>query len=210
MQIPRPAQKSVPSLTERWEVPAHAIIDWAAEGLFALTTRLPAVRCGSDTVSGIVGVDPSDVHPLFRRTEPAETAVVRRVSEERRQWRAITWPCEGVTLRRGDVMVPIRHVERFELVHGLMNGTIEDLMEHVRQQAGADEQGHRGAPEHYDWDAMFGAAARRVHDLGIPARKKELVRDMLDWFAGRDPDAVPDERTIERKLRPFWQALQGA
>jgi len=41
-----------------------------------------------------------------------------------------------------------------------------------------------GAPSEHDWDAFAGAIARRVQDHGTWVSQGELVRDMMDWFAG--------------------------
>jgi hypothetical protein len=52
----------------------------------------------------------------------------------------------------------------------------------------------------------YGAVARRVHDLGMPASQSELTRDMLDWFATKF-GAVPDESTVRRRVQAAWREL---
>jgi hypothetical protein len=64
-----------------------------------------------------------------------------------------------------------------------------------------------GAPPKHDWDAFAGAIARRVHDHGMPVSQGELVRDMMDWFAGREDFPPPDERTVRRKVSAIWKEL---
>ena len=52
--------------------------------------------------------------------------------------------------------------------------------------------------------------ARRVHDHGMPASQGELVRDMMEWFAGREDFPPPDERTVRRKVSAIWRELSMA
>ena len=35
----------------------------------------------------------------------------------------------------------------------------------------------------------------------------QLVRDMMDWFAGREALPPPDERTVRRKVSAIWKEL---
>jgi len=62
-----------------------------------------------------------------------------------------------------------------------------------------------GAPPKHDWDDFAGAIARRVHDHGMPVSQGELVRDMMDWFAGREDFPPPDERIVPRKVTAIWR-----
>ena len=66
-----------------------------------------------------------------------------------------------------------------------------------------------GASPRHDWDAFAGAIARRVHDHGMPVSQGELVRDMMDWFAGREDFPPPDERTVRRKVSAIWKELRA-
>jgi hypothetical protein len=70
--------------------------------------------------------------------------------------------------------------------------------------------GGPGAPPKHDWDAFAGAIARRVHDYGMPVSQGELVRDMMDWFAGREDFPPPDERTVRRKVSAIWKELASS
>ena len=58
--------------------------------------------------------------------------------------------------------------------------------------------------------AAGGAIARRVHDHGMPVSQGELVRDTMDWFAGREDFPPPDERTVRRKVSAIWKELVSA
>jgi hypothetical protein len=46
--------------------------------------------------------------------------------------------------------------------------------------------------------------ARNAHDHGMPVSKGELVRDMMERFAGREDFPPPDERTARRKASAVW------
>ena len=57
---------------------------------------------------------------------------------------------------------------------------------------------------------MLAASTRRVHDYSMPVSQSELVRDMMDWFAGREDFPPPDERTVRRKVWAIWRELRSA
>jgi hypothetical protein len=44
----------------------------------------------------------------------------------------------------------------------------------------------------------------------MPVSQGELVRDMMDWFAGREDFLAPDERTVRRKVSAIWRELASA
>ena len=44
---------------------------------------------------------------------------------------------------------------------------------------------------------------------GMPASQGELVRAMMDWFAGRENFPPPDERTVRRKVSAIWKELRS-
>lgn len=66
-----------------------------------------------------------------------------------------------------------------------------------------------GAPPKHNWDAFAGAIARCVHDNDMPVSQGEFVRDMMDWFGGREDFPPPDERT-RRKVSAIWRELNGS
>jgi hypothetical protein len=65
-----------------------------------------------------------------------------------------------------------------------------------------------GTPPKHDWDAFVGAISRCVHDHGMPVSQGELMRDMMEWFAGREDLPPPDERTVRRKVSAIWKELR--
>ena len=67
-----------------------------------------------------------------------------------------------------------------------------------------------GAPPKHDWGPLLAVSTRRVHDYSMPVSQSELVRDMMDWFAGREDFPPPDERTVRRKVWAIWRELRSA
>jgi hypothetical protein len=65
-----------------------------------------------------------------------------------------------------------------------------------------------GAPPKHDWDAFADPVARRVQNHGMPVSQRKLVRDMMEWFAGREDFPPPDERTVLRKVSAIWRELK--
>lgn len=39
------------------------------------------------------------------------------------------------------------------------------------------------------------------------AGQEELLRDIMEWFAGREDFPLPDERTVRRKVSAIWREL---
>jgi hypothetical protein len=44
----------------------------------------------------------------------------------------------------------------------------------------------------------------------MPVSQGELVREMMDWFAGREDFLAPDERRVRRKVWAIWRELASA
>ncbi len=98
-----------------------------------------------------------------------------------------------------------REFERFERAWGLFDANAADIGAKVSNQA--KRPAGPGAPPKHDWDAFAGSSARRMRDRGMPVSQGELVRDMMDWFAGREDFPPPDERTVRRKVSAIWKEL---
>ncbi len=95
-----------------------------------------------------------------------------------------------------DVLITAEEVERFEELHGLGRG---------RANAGP------GLPPRYDWDGFYVAVCKRVYTHGLPARQRELVLEMQEWFIANSPTGeAPDESTIRRRIQAIWHELKAA
>lgn len=206
MQIPRSMCQTVDALTMRWGVACETVLTWAMDGHYRLAVALPAVRSGEETISGVLGIEPVDVRPLFRQERPAKRVSLLRVRDQARRWLPITWPAGGAVVQRDDVVLPVRDIERFEIASGFIHDTLREMLEYARNAAPA--RGAAGPKTRYDWDAFYAAVVRRIHYEGVPESQAALVREMAGWFAERG-DSVPDASVIKRKLRPIWQALQA-
>lgn len=66
-----------------------------------------------------------------------------------------------------------------------------------------------GAPPKHDREPLLAASTRRVHDYSMLVSQSELVRDMMDWFAGREDFPPPDERTVRRKVSAIWREMRS-
>lgn len=203
--------RSFYSLTEigaRWSVTPFDLVGWCTDGLLLLSIALPPVKAGPETISGLVDVDGPHVFPLFRRDgAPSTTVAIRQVKAKEHGLLWISEPAEGVVITAADVLVRRSEVERFEGQHGLFGSQRQS---DVGIGAPARPRGGPGVPPRYDWDAFYGALARRIHEHGIPVTQAELVRDMLNWFEQRDIDHAPDESTIKRKIKAVWRELSRA
>ena len=167
------------------QVPALDIAGWAIDGEIALSAVLPTVETADKQIaSGIVEIDGADVVALFRRDGASrKPALVRRFRRSKKtEWEWIARPVDGVAVTAADVIILRKEFERCERAWG--------LFEHRRA--------HAVVPR-----------ARRVHDHGMPVSQGELVRDMMDWFAGREDFPPPDERTVRRKVSAIWKELSA-
>ena len=97
---------------------------------------------------------------------------------------------------------------RFSVADGRPDGcTIKPGRPSRKSPASGNWRSKGGRPPTRDWESLYGWAARRVHDQGLPASQAELVREALDWLGAQGDDALPDESTVRRKLAGFWRAL---
>jgi hypothetical protein len=195
----------------RWQIPALDIAGWAIDGEIALSALLPTVETADKQIaSGIVEIDGADVVALFRRDGASrKPALVRRFRRSKKsEWEWIARPVDGVVVTAADVIIMRKEFEHCERAWGLFDaGTVEGG---AKPSSQAKRPGGPGAPPKHDWDAFAGAITRRVHDHGMPVSQGELVRDMMDWFAGREDFPPPDERTVRRKVSAIWKELSLA
>ena len=146
---------------------------------------------------------------LFRREGASrKPALVRRFRRTKKSdWEWIARPADGVAVTAADVIILRAEFERCERAWGLFGvGAAEGG---ARASTQAKRLAGPGAPPKHDWDAFAGAIARRVHDHGMPVSQGELVRDMMDWFAGREDFPPQDDRTVRRKVSAIWKELNG-
>jgi hypothetical protein len=136
---------------------------------------------------------------LFSREGASrKPALVRRFRRSKKaNWEWIARPVDGVAGTTADVIILHKEFERCERAWGLFDATAADGG--TKSTSPEKRQTETGAPPKHDWDAFAGAIARRVHDHGMPMCQGELVRDTMDWFAGRKDFPPPDERAVGQK-----------
>lgn len=181
----------------RWQVPSLDIASWVIEGEIAPSAVLPTVETADKQIaSKIVEIDGADLVTLFRRFRCSKKS----------EWEWIVRPTDGVAVAASDPIILRKEFERCEHAWGFFDATKADAVSKALTSAG--RPAGPGTPPKHDWDAFAGAIARRVHDHGMPVSQGELVRNMMDWFAGREYFLAPDERTVRRKVSAIWNELK--
>lgn len=196
MALPPRAFFTLHETASRWGCTIADIAGWATEGRLDLVTGIPLAICGTDKVSGKVFVSPMDMLPLFRRsgTGPTSIKLLRVKPDPGPDWIYVTEPADGVDVSIADLLISGQDVLRFEDEY--------DLLRRIG--------GGTGALSPYDWEGMYVAMIKRIHEHGLPATQAELIGELQEWFGNvAESGDVPDESTIRRRLRPFWRALRG-
>ncbi len=195
MGLPPRVFYTLSEVAVRWDCSLADLAGWAMAGRFDIVTGIEPILVGERELSGLVAISVTDILPMFRRcgTGPV-TRVLRRVRPlEEKEWVMLPPPPDAVEVSLADLLILAADVRRFE----------EDceLARRSNAQAGPDTR--------YDWDGMYVAIIRRVHEHGVPASQADWVSEVQDWFVIRSEGAkVPDERTIRRRLTPIWRALR--
>jgi hypothetical protein len=196
MTLPPRAFFTLYETAARWGCTIADIAGWATQGKLDIVTGIPLAVCGSEKVSGKVTLAPMDMLPLFRPcgTGPNVIKLVRVKPAPAGDWAYVSEPEGGVDVAIADLLISGQDVVRFEDEH--------DLLRRIG--------GGTGALSPHDWDGMYVAMMKRIHDRGLPATQAELIGELQQWFADvAENGDVPDESTIRRRLRPFWRALRG-
>lgn len=181
----------------RWDCPISEILQWAIAEQLTLSTMIPPVNCGRQTISGLIDIYPGCLSPFPVIAGSAESAMtIHRIrSLNATEWLYIDQPAEGLTIRLSEMAMTVAEARRFEQVHDI--GSTND--------AGDGPQGR------YDWDGMYAHLIVRIHTEGIPSTQSALVGEMQEWFIRRSElGNGPDERSIRRRVGPVWRALQDA
>lgn len=159
MGQPQRAFYSLIEAAGRWDCAPADIIGWAAAERLEIVAPIGLVRCGGETVAGIVIVAATDLMPMFRRCGggPA-SGPIRRIREIGTDgWKIVTEPAEGIAVDRDDLMIVADEVTRFEREYGLLR----------RLDRGG---GGVGPAAKYDWDGFYLRLIVRVHEQGLPER----------------------------------------
>lgn len=189
---------TIAEVAARWDATPARLAEWALGDALNLSIVVPTVEVSgtTDPIGNLAEAPGGDLWPLFRSVSPPPFVLVRRLrSPGSPAWGRIVDPKEGLTVTIADVHVTAAEVDRFE------RGVNPPASAHVTWRSKG------GRPPTREWEALYGWAARRVHDQGLPASQAELVREALDWLGAQGDDVLPDESTVRRKLAGFWRAL---
>lgn len=195
--MPLPARSfwTITEVAARWGCTPHDIISWATADRFEILTAIPPVTCGEATVTGMLAVSPIEIMPMFRRcgTGPRSLPIRMVRLQPNAPLQRITEPSAGHTVEAADLV---------------MRGEDVNLLEEEWGIAKRGPGNPHGPKEKYPWETMYAYLCKRIYEDGLPDALSELVGEIQEWFARRDPNETPDERTIRRRLQPIWDALR--
>ncbi|MGB3537893.1 MAG: hypothetical protein WBA42_07010 [Mesorhizobium sp.] len=198
MALPPRVFYTIIELSVRWGCSPADIVGWAAMDQIELVTGVPLVQTESGPVSGLVTIHGADLLVMFRRySVQTEFQIWRLRPSGSDKWQQITEPVGGFTITAQDIQIMATEVARFEDEH---------------EMAPAGRRASSALPTFkYDWDAMYLAVIKRIHEDGLPDTQAEFVAEFQEWFMRRsETGEAPDERTIRRRLNPIWRALREA
>lgn len=180
----------------RWGCNLSDIAGWTSVGRFDIVSGIGPTQCGEAVMAGFVAVSIADILPMFRRndTGPSHGHLRRIRTVGAEDWSVVTEPAGGLAITLEDLVIMADQVRRFEEECNLLQRPAV----------------HIGSTTKYDWDGMYLAMIRRVHDQGVPQTQAEWVGEMQEWFVAQSKSGeVPDESTIRRRLNPIWKALRN-
>jgi hypothetical protein len=89
------------------------------------------------------------------------------------------------------------------IAHGQTNDVLKDEGS-ASQQASAKKGGRPANPS---WDAFWVEVCGRIHDDGRPVHLQPFARELVEWWQEHLQTEPPEQRTIEKKLRPLWDRI---
>lgn len=194
MAFPAQVFYSIHEVAMRWGCSVTQVVNNAIADELDLVTGVSQIMFGEECVVGLISVPGCAVRPLFR---PFGKGAKKIYLTEARltpndPWRSITKPARGVRLTAADIMITAKEIDRFEEDHGI----------------GRTRSVGPGAPLKYDWDGFYIAVLKRIYANGFPARQRDLVVEMQEWFIANSAEGdAPDESTIRRRIQAVWKEL---
>ena len=197
MAFPAQYFYSILDVAGRWGCSQTEVVNYAMSDEINLVAGFSAVKFGTECAAGLMNVSGSEVRALFR---PYGKGAKKIYVTQARQlpgedWKTITEPARGVRLTAADIMITAKEIDRFEEDHGI----------------GRTRSVGPGAPLKYDWDGFYIAVLKRIYSGGFPARQRDLVVEMQEWFVANSAEGdAPDESTIRRRIQAVWKELNPA
>ena len=197
MAFPAQVFYSILEVSVRWGCSVTLVENNAIADEIDLVTGVSQFMLGEECVAGLISVPGCAVRPLFRPFGKGAKKI--HLTQARLSpndpWRTITEPARGVRLTAADIMITAKEIDRFEEDHGI----------------GRTRSVGPGAPLKYDWDGFYIAVLKRIYSGGFPARQRDLVVEMQEWFIAISADGdAPDESTIRRRIQAVWKELNPA
>jgi hypothetical protein len=203
MPLPTKPFYSIVEAAARWGCSVRDVAAYAAADHFRIVAGLRPVKCGGDTIAGLVEVA---IHEAIAQIEhagagamPVHIYRLRPFTKSRDDragdWRIITEPCDGVAVRIEGLSIPGSDASVFEAEHEIF---------------GKPRTTSQGAPRGYDWDDFWRHLAARIYREGLPETQEELVAEMQEFFIRRsDTGEAPESSTLRKRIRPLWQELRA-
>lgn len=194
MAFPAQVFYSILEVSVRWGCSVTQVVNKAIADELDLVTGVSQIMLGEECVAGLISVPGCAVRPLFRPFGKGAKKIY--LCEARLTpndpWQTITKPARGVRLTAADIMITAKEIDRFEEDHGI----------------GRTRSVGPGAPLKYDWDGFYIAVLKRIYSNGFPARQRDLVVEMQEWFIANSAEGdAPDESTIRRRIQAVWKEL---
>ena len=197
MAFPVQVFYSIHEVSLRWSCSVTQVVNNAIADELDLVTGILQVMFGEECGAGLISVPGCQVRPLFPPFGKGAKKIYithARLSPNY-PWKAITEPARGVRLTAADIMITAKEIDRFEEDHGI----------------GRTRSVGPGAPLKYDWDGFYTAVLKRIYANGFPARQRDLVVEMQEWFIANSAEGdAPDESTIRRRIQAVWKELNPA
>ena len=197
MAFPAQVFHSILEVSVRWGCSPTQVVSYAIADKIDLVTGVSQVMLGEESVAGLISVPGCAVRPWFRPFgKGAKKIYLKQASLlPNDPWRTITEPARGLRLTAADIMITAKEIDRFEEDHGI----------------GRTRSVGPGAPLKYDRDGFYITVLKRIYSGGFPARQRDLVVEMQEWFIANSADGdAPDESTIRRRIQAVWKELNPA
>lgn len=194
MKLPKRALYTLTEAAARWSCQIADIADWAIAGRLEVMIAIPPTYFGTEILSDLVVIAPSDILAMFRRcgSGPREGVIRRARRLGCCEWKHISPSAAGLRVMRDDLMILGDALAHFEEEHGLF-----------RRVASSGTGG-------YDWEGFYGAMISRIFHNGLPERQSDLVGEMQAWFVANSAKGdAPEESTIRKRVSPIWRNLHA-
>ena len=218
MPLPRKQFFALPEVSGRWGVSLNDLGCYALEDMLTLSTVVNGIDVeegeydedghggaqrsphGWRRLAGVQHLFGHDIWPAFKG---GMASILRFKPDDPGEYIDIEKPAGGIEIGLADLVMTRRERDRFEAEHGLAGP--ESPGGHAADAP--RPRGRAGALPKYDWDGFWIRICQMINDEGRTDSQAAMVRDLLEWFAGKS-ETVPDESTIKKKVSRFWREFE--